>query len=50
MTHHTAGVRIHRGLVLPRGLIVGGLALSSWLLVLALATGVSTSFSFLIGA
>ncbi len=50
MAHQSHVHMGHRAVMLPRGLVVAGLALLSWGLVVAAWQAITLSFGFLLGA
>jgi hypothetical protein len=48
MAHHSERI-VAQKFPIPRGYILGGLAISSWALLIAIWSAVSASFSFILG-
>ncbi len=50
MAHRSHVQMAHKAVILPRGLVLAGLALLSWGLVVAAWQAITQSFRFLLGA
>jgi hypothetical protein len=50
MAHHSERIDAREKFLVPRGFILGGLAISSWALLIALWSALSASFSFILGS
>lgn len=50
MAHHSERIDAREKTLVPRGFILGGLAISSWALLVALWSALSSTFSFIVGA